>query len=259
MTNSERNPVSKTLKALIWLIQQPNDQIGVREMATALNIAPSTAHRVFSALSESGFVQQDPASSRYVLGLELFRLSQLIAARIPIGQIARSHMRKLFATCNETVLLGLYDDVRQEMIFADSIESTNSLRYVIALNTWMPVYAGASGLAIMAFLPKETIESIIARSRLEPVTANTITEPYRLEHELEAIRERGYAISKGQRIQGAVGLAAPIMKANGVLGDICVTIPESRYDLANQARLAELLMACARDITAEIGGRITPR
>jgi IclR family acetate operon transcriptional repressor len=252
-SGTNRNPVSKTLIGLNWLIQQPAEKIGVRQMAIALQMGPSTAHRIFAALSESGFVEKDPATGRFKLGLELFRFAQLVVARAPIGSVARRHMRKLADACNETVLLGLYNDLRQEMMFSEVIESKNTLRYVVSLNAWIPIHAGASGLAILAFLPEDIRHSIMSRSKLESLTSRTITEPYRLEDEIEKIRSRGYAISHGQRIAGAIGMAAPICGIGTVLGDVCLTIPEARFDPTSESRLAALLMACAEDIAKELG------
>jgi hypothetical protein len=39
-----------------------------------------------------------------------------------------------------------------------------------------------------------------------------------------------------------------------VLGDICLTIPEQRFDEASQDHLIELLLDCTQKIMMEIGG-----
>ena len=255
MRNADRNPISKALKALSWLVQTEPDEVGVREMASALRVSPSSAHRLLSALVEEGFVRQDERTARYSLGLEFLRLAHVAIARAPVRQAALPHMRRLVDACNETALLGLYDPARQEMIFAASVDSTHSLRYAIELNRWIPVYAGASGLAIVAFLSDAEIRSIIERTRLVPLTGRSITESYRLEAELENIRRLGFAVTHGHRIAGAVGLAAPIFGAAGeVVGDICLTIPEQRFDESSKGRLIELLRTCAACVTVDISG-----
>ena len=60
-----RDPVSKALKVLGWLIEQPAESAGVREVAAALHMSPSGAHRVLSVLVEEGMLRQDPTTSRY--------------------------------------------------------------------------------------------------------------------------------------------------------------------------------------------------
>jgi DNA-binding IclR family transcriptional regulator len=249
----DRNPITKVLRALSWLIQEPSGSTGVREMATALGLSPSSAHRLLTALA-------DAASSKYLLGVEFYRLANIAAAKAPIRQAALKHMQRLVDACNETALLGIYDDLKQEMIFVARIESKHALRYAIELNQWMPVHVAASGLAIMAFLPPDEIQSIIARTRLAPLTDLSITEPYRLQMELQTIRIRGAATSRGHRVPGAVGLAAPIFGPSGkVVGDVCLTIPEQRFEERAEDQILDLLQACARSITEEIGGRVADR
>jgi DNA-binding IclR family transcriptional regulator len=252
----ERNPVSKALRALGWLIQGPATEVGVRHLAGALNLRPSNAHRLLATLVEEGFVQQDVRTARYSLGPELLRWAHLIIARAPLREIAMHHMRALVDACNETAFLGLYDAARQEMMFAANVESEHPLRYAIELNRWMPMNSGASSLAILAFLTKEEIAAIMAQSlRLPPLTPNAITSASRLSAELAATRRRGYAFSRGQRLAGAIGIAAPIFASGGqVIGDLVLTIPEQRFERRSTGTLARLLRKHAAAISADIGG-----
>jgi DNA-binding IclR family transcriptional regulator len=255
--NASRTPALRVLKALTWIVQEKSHEVGVREMAVGLDVSPSTAHRLLSELLQADFVKHDPHSGRYSLSLEFLRLAHLTIAHLSLEQVALTHMRRLTDACNETSLLGVYDSMHQEMMFLAMIESSHSLRYAIELNKWLPVYVGGSGLAIMAYLSNTEISTIIDRTRLAPVTGRSITERYRLEIELQRIRERGYAITRGQRTPGAVGLGAPVFNSNGeVVGDICLTIPETRFDPSSEARIAELLKGCANEVTKAIGGQI---
>ena len=253
--NSTRNPVLKALKALAWIIQEKSDEVGVREMAAGLGISASTAHRLLSELVKAEVVTHHAHTGRYSLSLEFLRLAYVTIGRLPIRQVALGHMRRLTDACNETSLLGLYDSMRQEMMFLAMIDSSHPLRYSVELNTWLPVYVGASGLAIMAFLGDAEISMIINRTRLAPVTPRSITERFRLEAELQQIRERGYAITRGQRVSGAVGIAAPVFGSSGeVVADICLTIPEIRFDPNSESRISALLKECADQVTKATGG-----
>lgn len=252
---NERNPVAKSLKALACLVEYPQSEVGVRELAGVMNLAPSSAHRLLVGLSEAGFVRQNADNGRYELGLEFLRLAHVAGRKSPLHQRALPHMHALVEACNETALLGIYDPSRQEMLFAASVESSHQLRYAIELNSWCPIYAGASGLAILAFLEESQIQAVIQRTRLAPLTARSITEPYRLLAELNLIRSRRYAITRGQRLPGAIGLAAPLFGSNGeVVGDVCLTIPEQRFDEDSQPHLIDLLLDCTRKIMKDIGG-----
>ena len=204
-------------------MEDPTAAIGVREAAVMLGTSPSSAHRLLTALTKEGVLRRHD-NGHYSLGLEVVRLAHVIIARMPIRDVALRYMRTLVEACNETVYLGLYDRVRQEIFFGTSVESAQRLRYMVDTEHWVPVYAGASGLAVMAFLSNEERDAIIRRTRLAPLTSQTITEPYRLEHLLTNVRRLGYALTRGQRIAGAVGIAAPVFGSGGeVVGDISIT------------------------------------
>ena len=57
MTTRQRKPVSKALQALYWLVEMSQPEIGVRQLAAAMNIAPSSAHRVLATLADVWFRQ----------------------------------------------------------------------------------------------------------------------------------------------------------------------------------------------------------
>lgn len=253
--SKSRDPIAKAMGALTWMVQDSAQDVGVRELAAGVGVSPSSAHRLLSALVEVGFVSKNPETARYSLGLEFLRLCHAATARLPITQLALPHLTDLADACSETALLGIYDRERGQVMFTATVDAPHPLRYIIELNTWLPLHAGASGLAIMAFLPEAEADAIItATGGMAEVTPETLTDPVALEQMLVQVRKRGYAITHGQRIRGAVGIAAPFLSGRGeVLGDVVVTIPEQRFDPAREKNVSELVVACARSISAEFG------
>lgn len=253
MAKPERKPIGKTLRALSWLAESSASEVGVRQLAAAMKIAPSSAHRILLALSEAGFVRQDGKTQRYMLGGEFLRLAHLAVAKAPLRQAAVEAMRRLVERCNEPALLAVYDDVRREMIFAASVEPAHASQSAIQLNTWIPVRTGASGLAILAFLEDAEIQSVIRRVNVTPPADRIFGERDHLQTELATVRRQGYALTRCQLIAGAVGLAAPIFNGNGkVVGDICVTVPEQRFGEGSKDRLIDALLGSVHEVTKKI-------
>ena len=81
---SDHSQTSKAIKALGWIIQSPSMDVGVRELAAALNVAPSMAHRLLLSLAEADLVQQNTKTLRYSLGLEFLRIAELANAKSQI-------------------------------------------------------------------------------------------------------------------------------------------------------------------------------
>lgn len=74
-----------------------------------------------------------------------------------------------------------------------------------------PLHAGSSSKAFLAFLPPEEQEDYIESVALAQLTSHTIVDRTALLSELSAIRERGFAMSFGERQAGAGAVAAPLL------------------------------------------------
>lgn len=247
----EREPVARAIDVLVWMADHPTDAWSVRQVAREMDAFPSTIHRIFQLFESRNLVSRT-SEGRYSPGLELFRISQVFSRRLSPVPIARPHLERLAETCGETVLLAAFGAKRGQMMFIDMIQAPHPLRWVVELNQWMAVHSGATGLAMLAFLP-EAERTALYRGQLDRFTDRTLTEPDDIERETERIREQGYACSRGQRIMGAVGLAAPIFDAAGaVFGDVCITIPEGRFDERLEPGLGRLLVSAAAEITSDL-------
>jgi IclR family acetate operon transcriptional repressor len=252
-TTSERNPVHKAFQILSWMASSPIEELGVRQIAGGVGLSAGTTHRLLTLLEANGVVSRT-TGGKYRLGLEIMRIGWAVTERFSIVQAARPHVEELVRECNETVCLGLYDRTRYEMMFALVVDADRPLRYVVQQHEWIPVYAGASGLGILAFLPGAERAAILEHVALKPLTDQTILDPELIEQEAVRVRERGYAISKNQRVEGAIGIAAPIWgRPDGVVGDVLITIPRQRFRPESEALLAAKATATAAKITAELG------
>lgn len=170
-------------------------------------------------------------------------------------------MEWLSGECHEAVLLAAYDYRKGAMMFVDVIQAPHPLQWSVDLNEWMPVHSGATGRAILSFLPKEERERIYA-GQLDQVTSRTVTQADRLEELVAETLRDGYALSSGERVIGAVGIGAPVFDSEGyVFGDVCITIPEGRFSEENVTRLTTSLKMAAEKISTALrrSGFLAPR
>jgi len=87
----------------------------------------------------------------------------------------------------------------------------------------------STGKAILAYLPQERVEEIVEKHGLPERTDATITDYETLQEELAEIKDRGYSFDRGEQINGARCVGAPVREPDGsVLGAISVSGPVSR-------------------------------
>ncbi|MFF2634814.1 IclR family transcriptional regulator [Microbacterium sp. NPDC057961] len=220
-------------------------------MAQRLGVPPSSIQRTLDAAEGSGLVARSP-SGAWQLGWEFFRLGALAQSRRPYAE-ARPFLERLQKETGETAVLTVFDPARGERMFLDSVASDFSIRFVPQLLTWLPAHAGASSHAILAFRPRVDADRMIARG-LPPLTPRTPSNASRLDRTLEAVRQRGYAISDDEVNLGAVGIAAPLRIGEDVSSSIGIILPRQRFEAADEGRLSRLVMRAADALAETITG-----
>lgn len=249
----QRHPLARGVEILTLMTDGGEQSYGVRELAGRLGVSASTAHRLLTDLAELGMVSRTPAGN-YRLGMEFLRLAWTASTRFPLREAASDVLADLTARSDESSFFGLYSEQRRQMMFSVSVESPHPLRYTVPQGVWLPLHAGASGLAILAFLPAE-VQAEIARGGLDALTERTLVDADQLANRLARIRRDGYAISHGERINGAIAIAAPVMgQAEAVIGDIGITIPDSRFNAATTSELVALVRQSAELLTRRFTG-----
>ncbi|MCA1669812.1 MAG: IclR family transcriptional regulator [Thermomicrobia bacterium] len=249
-----RDPVARAFAILLWMVDASGTAWGLREIAAGVAMHPSTLYRVLSHLQEGGQIQQDPETGRYSLGLGFLRLAWKAADHHSVREIALPWLKALVDATGETALLALYDPSRQEMLLAATVDSPHPIRQMRQIAEWLPVTAGATGLAILAFLPEAEQHAILTRP-LPALTPHTTTNRPALERALARIRQQGYALTHGERTPGAAGVAAPIVGPAGrVIGSVGITQPEQRFRPEDAPHQAERVISSARIISDQLSG-----
>jgi DNA-binding IclR family transcriptional regulator len=245
--------VERALDVLRLFGDNGHADLGVTEIADRLKLSKAVVHRILTSFRVKGFVTVDEESRRYRLGPQVLALGLAYLDRLDVHELARQTMRELAQRTNETSTLSVRVGWRR--VYIDQATPARDIKMVIQLGGAYPLHAGASSKALLASLPAEEIQTFFATQRLEPVTDRTVTDAAALARELEQIRERGYAVSSGERQAGAASVAAPVLDRGGrLLAVISVCGPQDRFEPLTE-RHAETLLDALAGLSATIGHR----
>jgi len=227
--------------------------LGVSEIARRLELPKSAVHRTLTALCRTGLVQRDPQAPRYSLGPRAIELSLAAIWRSDIRPAALLIMQDVTARTAETTTLSLL--AGDERFYTAQVESPQEVRMTIEPGRRFPLYAGASGRAILAFFDEARLEDYLDRMPLKPLTEATITDPDRLRSEVARVRAAGYAASAGERDPWAASVAAPVFARSGqVVGSISVCGPRGRVGEAEIRRHGATVKEAAARLSHVMGG-----
>lgn len=248
--------VARVLQLLAFVAQN-DGEFGVKDVSQSLTLAPSTSHRLLALLQDGGFVTHSESRS-YRIGPQFLRLARMALEGNDFEAAAVGPMRQVVDACGETCLLAVYHQHSQSMSFVARVDSQNALRYRIRMHGVETLAWGATGRSILAFLPAAEIKEVLARREPAPGTGRALLRD-EVEAELQVIRRNGYAVSRSQRIEGAVGVSVPVFDAaHGVVGSLSVTTPEQRFRARDEARVVSALLAASAEVSRSLGAEEAP-
>lgn len=250
MASGEMQSLSRAI-AILDCFTVENPQLGVREIARQINMSASTVGRLLASLNTLDLLSQDPSSRLYRLGPKVMAYSMVYTVSLDIRASARPMLEELYRLTNETV--SLYVLAGGQRICADCIESSERLRVVVHAGEHMPLHAGSSGKALLAFMPSEDIDRILSKP-LEKMTPRTITEKESLLRELAEIRKKGFATSHGERFEEVIGVAAPVFDSTGaVVAALNIAGPSMRFTDQSVTKYHPQLIKSANQLSRLLG------
>jgi IclR family pca regulon transcriptional regulator len=236
--------------------------IGVSELSRGLDLSRSTAHRYVATLAKLGYLQQDPESKRYRLGPKVLDLGFSALNSMDLREISAPHLRKLSDETQHTVNLAILDGT--DVVYIERCRTTQPGQREIDLNLHvgarLPAYCTAMGKAILAFVPGDRLEEIIAATDFAPRGPNTLTDPKALREELNKIRASGIAVNDEELAYGLRSIAAPIHSHSGeVVAALNLAVHRTMVSMDELiARFGPAVSHAAHDISLSMGHRLTP-
>jgi IclR family acetate operon transcriptional repressor len=247
---ARRSPIEKALKTLAYLIEADQLQVGVRELAKAIDVSPSRANKLLQELVDLGFVRQIPSSKKYALGVEFFRLSQLSFAKAPMREFCLVGMRHMVQRINETAYVAFFDQDRAEFVITASVESDHNFRFMVPMNTWLPLGPTAEGVCILAQFPAEQCADIVSRVsavlQLDDVQVAAFWDAIRLAQQSDV------AVSESPDGDG-VRFAMPVMRSGRAIAAIIVIVPQMRFDQDKKQTIVTELAQCVHAVHQMLG------
>jgi IclR family transcriptional regulator, KDG regulon repressor len=213
----------------------------------------STVHRVLQTLKGLNWVIQDDNNHKYYLGP---MVTQLAANRIASHKYLIMHsireMERLAKVTEESVNLGVMVQMHYTLLY--EISSLHNLRITEESKRLIQLFTGATAKVLFSQLNDDELVEALTRLKFDAITEYTIVDKKLLLKQIKEIRQKGYCITRGERIPGAVCIAAPIPQymypvSLGIVG------PEER--LKNRADdIVKELLASVNRISQNIAGAL---
>lgn len=223
--------------------------MGLTQLASHLEIDKSEAQRFVFTLIELGYLRKDPITKALQLTVKTLDIGHNYLRSNPIVRGASTYLTHLNTLTDETVNLGILDDI--EVVFVQRIVSRHVFNENVVIGTRLPAFCTAAGIAMLAYLDPAVARDILERSDLRPFTPNTT---YRLPELLEKLKrtaDTGYSVTNGEYYSD-ISLGAAVRDARGApVAAVTLALSSARLSLEEAERkLAPLVLEASRSIPA---------
>ena len=244
--------ITKVCRVLDAFRERPS--LGVTEIAQDTGLLPSDVHRLLRSLEPYGFIEQDPHSKRYHLGLHVLKLGHTVLQRLELREIGRPVFRHLSEEIEATVNMAILDVREREIIFVEQVDSPSEWQIRSRIGARAAPHCTALGKVLTAFADPGLARRVVKKYGLHKGTENTITTLEELEQEFARVREQGYGVDREEAIEGACCMAVPVRDHTGaVVAAISASMMATRFYRWNEAHLASVMKSAAGKLSASLG------
>ena len=243
--------------AILRLLARGSGRLGVGEIASSLELAKGTAHGILRTLQRVGFVEQDRATGKYQLGAALLHLGTSYLDVNELRSRAINWADALAARSGEAVRIGA--PLEGSALVVHHVFRPDDSLQTLDVGALLPLHATALGKAVLAYLDQDVRDDLVGATPTK-LTGQTLVTTAALSRDLDAVRERGYAVEKEEAVLGEGGVAAPIFdRRSEAVGAIGVVGPRERViGRGRDKKLGTAVIEAARGISRDLGATRWP-
>jgi DNA-binding IclR family transcriptional regulator len=243
----------RVLEIFEGLAATPSGQ-SFTSLQQSLGIPKSSLHALLDVLTARGYLEFEPATRLYTVGIRLWERGQAYQRHHGLVQEALPAMERIVAAINETAQLAVLDGL--ENVYLAKVDSSHPLRLQSEVGKRLVAYATGLGKTLLAHLGADDLASRLRDAPLRAFTPTTLADLGELTAELGRIGERGFGVDNQEYTPGLCCVAVPIMDHRGrCVASVSVSVPLTRASLGLLAEALALLAEASLSITRRLGGR----
>ncbi|ELY56146.1 transcriptional regulator, IclR family protein [Natronococcus amylolyticus DSM 10524] len=226
----------------------------IHELSEHLGLAPSTVHRHLVTLREHSYVVC--TDGRYRIGFQFLTVGGHAQRTTTAYPMIKQKVDVLAAETGERSQFIVEEHGERVYLYTEVGQS--AVQTGAHIGKRGPLHTSAAGKAILANMPADRVDEIVATHGLQGVSENTITTRAELEEECERIRERGYAFNRQETTEGVHAVGAAVTDADDeVIGALSVSGPAHRVKGAQLTdELPERVLGAVNELELHIAHSI---
>ena len=222
------------------------------EISRRLDVNKTSVYRLVNTLCEHGYLQKDPKTKAYYLGIRTIPLAHSFLQKANIVTRIKPYVDEVHKEFDLHIDVGLIQNNSIYLVYRRESKDTLAFLHFTAAGD---LYNLATGKAAMAFMAEEQLAQFLQHSESKHGKTRAALNPETLKKELTQTRQRGYSLNEELFLPGLIAIGAPIFNLHTmtVLGGISFDSSTSRYSMAQfEKAYSSVLVELAKKISAAI-------
>lgn len=231
--------VHRALHVLKLVSDEHEHGITLGELEERSLLNRTTTYRLVQTLVSEGYVQRDPLSKKYHLGITAMQVGLTAMSRAPIIEPCIPIMREIADATDSAVFLTVRNGDYAQCLHSEQCSPPLRVLHMLVGNLRL-LGLGTAGQALLATLEDDEVESLYRRHQ-STYERNSLS-PSALQRVVSYARTQGYTMAEGLVVNDVSAVAVPFEGAAGQFAALSVASVASKMKAPRRAALAEYLM-----------------
>jgi DNA-binding IclR family transcriptional regulator len=249
--NSLRYKTLTDFSRILGLFEEHDvEEKGVSDIAKSLTMLPSKVSRMLKTLEADGWVERNPRTGKYRVGVRFLRLGLLYVLNHPLRRLILPHIEQM---ARDLGLLSGWGIIKSgRIIVVDRIRMKKG-PLIHLLGSDVPLHSSSYGKVFLAYMKPEESGTILQSLPFPRFTQKTIGNVETMEKELKRVRAKGFSIDDEETRDNVTGFGAPVFDDQGELAAAITISGDSSEFSPDRAMETRYLQEKALFISHQLG------
>ena len=243
--------LERGLQLLLAFGEQHRD-LTFAELHRLVDMPKATAYRVVQTLEYMGFLERNPRTNTFSLGMNVLRLGFEYIASLDVAQVGQPVIEQLRDSSHCSSHLAIRDG--RDIIYIARVSAAGSRINHVSIGTRLPVHCTSLGRMLLTDVSRSEFEQIFPNERLP---GNTLGQPHDREALWQMVQQdkaRGYVIGESFFREGISSIVYPVYDRSGrVAAVVSILVPSEQVPQTDRDRLQNDVRMAADKISGFLG------
>lgn len=250
--------LDRGLRLLLAFSEHHHRELTFAELHRLIKIPKATAYRVVQTLEHLGFLQRNPRTNTFSLGIKVLRLGFEYITSLDVAQVGQPTIEQLRDRSQCSSHLAIRDG--QDVIYIARVSAAGSKINQVSVGTRLPVHRTSLGRMLLTSLTREAFEQLYPHAELLDTSPGSPGDRDKLWEMVQQDKARGYVIGESFFRLGISSIVYPIFnRENQVDAVVSIMIPQEEIPKTDRERLRIEVQHAADKISGFLGAHLVDR